>query len=116
MQQTAPDPSLSRAELAAQRTSRAMVVCKEVIGEWSNTHCPGADLEMETKMLASRVNSWAAPLSVVAGTKDILSAARLEGHTLTEKAVSELGDRLARRLMEEDLLHAEPRRAGFRAR
>lgn len=113
MQQAAP--TLSRAQLAAQRIAQAMVACQQVIDEWSKTHCPGADLEVETKMLASRVNSWVAPLSVVAGTRDVLSAARLEGHTLTPEAISDLGDRLARRLMEENLLHAEPRRAGFRS-
>lgn len=115
MQQANPSPSLSRAALAAQRISTAMVVCEEVIEEWSNTHCPGADLEVETKMLASRVNSWVAPLSVIAGTRDIISAARLKDHTLTPEVISDLGDRLARRLMEENLLHAEPKRGGFRS-
>lgn len=89
----------------------AMEICKETIEQWASTHFPGHDFSEPVNMLAARVNSWVSGISVVAGVRDVMSS-HLKQTESTNAAIEELGNRLGRRLGDEGLLIASPRRSG----
>lgn len=86
----------------------AMDACAEIVRPWRDTHYPDMDIEEQLRMMASRVNSWVSGASVVEGVRDIMvSVVRGEGSLVK---IEELGIKLGRKLTEEGLLIASPRR------
>lgn len=90
----------------------AFEVCQGAIEQWKASHYPLGDFERETLMVSSRVKSWISARSVLAGVHDIFSASRPAGVAISHEVVTVLADDLARKLMEEGMLIAQPRRAG----
>jgi hypothetical protein len=80
-----------------------LAACNDVVSQWRETHGVRVNLEEATWKLAARVNSWLGPKSVQAGVGDVIGG-RLGGEELPDGALDQLGERLARRLLEEGLL------------
>lgn len=99
-------------ESSAAPARTAFEVCQDAIELWKASHCPLGDFERETRMVSARVKSWISARSVLAGVQDVFSASRPAGVALSREVVTVLADDLARKLMEEGMLIAQPRRAG----
>jgi hypothetical protein len=91
-------------------SASAVEACKEVVSSWRDVHCPGQNLDEQIHMLASRVNSWVSGASVVAGVRDVMSSVITQGED-KQAIIDELGTRLGRRLSDDGLLLASPRRS-----
>lgn len=88
-------------------SEESLAACTEVINDWRDEHKVEVNLEESIRMLASRVKSWVTPHSVAAGVNDVMSATLGSG---MKEQITQLGDRLGKRLMEEGLLVGSLRR------
>lgn len=91
----------------------ALDIVHEVVDRWRQAHYPHLDLQEQMRMIAARVPTWIAPISVVAGVGDIMSAVRHEGNGMGIDRIEALGNELATRFKQSSLLAAQPRRAGL---
>lgn len=89
----------------------SIAICKEIIEAWKEEHGIEVALEEQAMQLASRVNTWVAPRSVLAGVTDVVTP-HITGREDREAVIEQLGNRLGQRLMDDGLLIASPRRAG----
>lgn len=113
-----PNPNtIAHPENKHQPNADALLACKDVIQAWQEKH-PALNVEVDTfamqYTLASRVRSWISPLSVIAGTKDIATPFISRNYPGLENMggiIEDLGEALARRLADDELLTAIPRRS-----
>jgi hypothetical protein len=92
---------------------QARLAVNGVIDLWKAKHYPDTDFSDQAKQISSRVQSWIAPTSVIAGVNDVMRAARISGSAVNRDSIDILANDLAHRLSESGLLAAQPRRAGL---
>lgn len=116
-----PLSTISNPESRHQPSPQAISITKEVVSSWREKHPilnEGENIKLNTDWLeytlASRIRSWIGPQSVIAGTKDLVNPF-LKRSIPTLENVNELMDDLAesfaKRLMDEQMLTATPKRS-----
>lgn len=115
-----PLSTISNPDSRHQPSPQTLSAVKEVLSDWREKHLilnegenSQVNMDWFEYTLASRVRSWIAPQSVIAGTKDLatpfLSRSMKNIENLAE-LIDDLAEKLARKLVEEELLTASPRK------
>ncbi len=90
---------------------KALEIISEEMSKWKEIHFKDVDFQEQERVLAARTGSWIAPRSVIAGVTDIMSAIALtDGTRITPAQIEQLGNNIAKQLLENGLLNAQPRR------
>lgn len=76
----------------------------EVLDNWKEKHGLTDNFDGKLTMIMGRIGSWISANSVIAGVKDVFSATGKDEKPLQVVQIQDLGEMLAKRLVNDELL------------